>query len=520
MQSLFHGVREYLTPVLTASSFEDKGLLTPEEFVKAGDLLVYKCPTWRWSVLLSEEPAADRLCCSVGLLLTPDSTEEAVEGEDEWIAASSYAPAGGSTAVTDLSDEMGDLSVDDAAKPAPASGSGILGAIVDEHFMGSTAAASAAEPELRDLSSYEEEDNLVEEDEAALGPSTAGGGGYLVASEPDDAEDAILHTRTYDLSITYDKYYQTPRVWLFGYDERNAPLSGEQMFEDIMQDYANRTVTMEPHPHRSALVQASIHPCQHGAVMKRIIANLKAREPGAEETAGQQANELRSDQYLFLFLKFVQSVIPTIDYDYTIEYIIIGDSEVGKSSLLLQFTEQHFQPIHDLTIGVEFGAKLLEVDGRKVKLEIWDTAGQETFLSITRSYYRGADGALLVYDVSRRESFEHLGRWLQECHQNCHNDEVEIMVVGMKCDVQARDREVTEDEGREWAAAHGLYFIEASAKTALNVEQAFAQTATTILRNFDYSSHQVRKTSSGSRVSIEAAAADHSRPKSECCYSS
>lgn len=76
-------------------------------------------------------------------------------------------------------------------------------------------------------------------------------------------------------------------------------------------------------------------------------------------------------------------------------------TEVGKSSLLLQFTEQHFQPIHDLTIGVEFGAKLLDLDGRKVKLEIWDTAGQETFLSITRSYYRGADGALLVYDIGR-----------------------------------------------------------------------------------------------------------------------
>ncbi|KAG7387690.1 Ras- protein RABB1c [Phytophthora pseudosyringae] len=200
----------------------------------------------------------------------------------------------------------------------------------------------------------------------------------------------------------------------------------------------------------------------------------------------------------------------------TLKYIIIGDSEVGKSSLLLQFTEQHFQPIHDLTIGVEFGAKLLEVDGRKVKLEIWDTAGQETFLSITRSYYRGADGALLVYDVSRRESFEHLGRWLQECHQNCHNDEVEIMVVGMKCDVPEGEREVTEEEGRSWSAAHGLYFIEASAKTALNVEQAFALTATTILRNFDYSNHQMRKTSGASRVSVDAAV-DRTQTKSECC---
>ncbi|KAI9915253.1 hypothetical protein PsorP6_007329 [Peronosclerospora sorghi] len=200
----------------------------------------------------------------------------------------------------------------------------------------------------------------------------------------------------------------------------------------------------------------------------------------------------------------------------TLKYIIIGDSEVGKSSLLLQFTEQQFQPMHDLTIGVEFGAKLLEVEGRKAKLEIWDTAGQETFLSITRSYYRGADGALLVYDVSRRESFEHLGRWLHECHQNCQNDEVEIMVVGMKCDVEARDRQVTEEEGRTWAAAHGLYFIEASAKTAVNVEQAFTLIAMTILRNFDYANRQMRKSSGSSRVSLDISA-DRTPPKSDCC---
>lgn len=248
-------------------------------------------------------------------------TEEAVEGEDEWVVASSYANEGGSSnAVTDLSDEMGEISVSDVGRSkkddtSSSSKGGILGAIVDEHFMDGRPPAPT-EPELRDLSSYEEEDNLVQEDEAALGPAS---GSYLVASEPDDADDAILRTRTYDLSITYDKYYQTPRVWLFGYDERNAPLSGDQMFEDIMQDYANRTVTMEPHPHRSSLVHASIHPCQHGAVMKRIIANLKARKPGEAETEEQVANEIRSDQYLFLFLKFIQSVIPTIDYDYTIE---------------------------------------------------------------------------------------------------------------------------------------------------------------------------------------------------------
>ena len=144
-----------------------------------------------------------------------------------------------------------------------------------------------------------EEDNLVEDDGATL-TST-----YVTAEEPDD--DNIVRTRTYDLSISYDKYYQTPRVWLFGYDEHEHPLTHDQMFEDIMQDYANRTVTIETHPHLD-VSHASIHPCQHAAVMKRIVDNL---------TSG--GNDARTDQYLFIFLKFIQSVIPTIDYDYTME---------------------------------------------------------------------------------------------------------------------------------------------------------------------------------------------------------
>lgn len=239
-------------------------------------------------------------------------TETAVEGEDEWVAASSYAADNGGAGVTDLDDELENISISESGEAkrggAPlAKANSILDAVVDDHF----ATAANALEDVQDLASFEEDDNLVEPDEAVLGPSIMGGGaGYLVASEPDGDNDAILYTRTYDLSITYDKYYQTPRVWLFGYDEKSAPLSAEQMFEDIMQDYANRTVTMEPHPHRSALVHASIHPCQHGAVMKRIVANLKEKDG---------STDIRSDQYLFLFLKFIQSVVPTIDYDHTIE---------------------------------------------------------------------------------------------------------------------------------------------------------------------------------------------------------
>ena len=88
-------------------------------------------------------------------------------------------------------------------------------------------------------------------------------------------------------------------------------------------------------------------------------------------------------------------------YAYLFKYIIIGDTGVGKSCLLLQFTDKRFQPVHDLTIGVEFGARMITIDGKQIKLQIWDTAGQESFRSITRSYYRGAAGALLVYDITR-----------------------------------------------------------------------------------------------------------------------
>ncbi|CCI47853.1 unnamed protein product [Albugo candida] len=201
----------------------------------------------------------------------------------------------------------------------------------------------------------------------------------------------------------------------------------------------------------------------------------------------------------------------------TLKFIIIGDSEVGKSSLLLQFTEQHFQAIHDLTIGVEFGAKLLDVEGRKVKLEIWDTAGQETFLSITRSYYRGADGALLVYDVGKRESFQHLNRWLQECNQNCQNENIAITVVGMKSDILKDDRQVTEEEGREWAKLHGLHFVEASAKTAANVEQVFSRTANVILSNFDISNQQIRPLAQEKiKIEVEQQHRSESKPR-DCC---
>ncbi|PRP89454.1 hypothetical protein PROFUN_01317 [Planoprotostelium fungivorum] len=159
-------------------------------------------------------------------------------------------------------------------------------------------------------------------------------------------------------------------------------------------------------------------------------------------------------------------------YQYLFKYIIIGDTGVGKSCLLLQFTDKRFQPIHDLTIGVEFGARLVNINTTQVKLQIWDTAGQEHFRSITRSYYRGAAGALLVYDITRRDTFNHLNTWLEDAKQHCNSN----MLIGNKSDLDHK-RAVTYEEGEQFARENNLIFIETSAKTASNVEEAFIKTA-------------------------------------------
>uniref|UniRef100_M8BVX5 Ras-related protein Rab-2-B n=1 Tax=Aegilops tauschii TaxID=37682 RepID=M8BVX5_AEGTA len=151
-----------------------------------------------------------------------------------------------------------------------------------------------------------------------------------------------------------------------------------------------------------------------------------------------------------------------MSYAYLFKYIIIGDTGVGKSCLLLQFTDKRFQPVHDLTIGVEFGARMITIDNKPIKLQIWDTAGQESFRSITRSYYRGAAGALLVYDITRRA--------------------------------------VSYEEGEQFAKEHGLVFMEASAKTAQNVEEAFIKTAGTIYKKIQDGVFDVSNESYGIKV--------------------
>lgn len=172
---------------------------------------------------------------------------------------------------------------------------------------------------------------------------------------------------------------------------------------------------------------------------------------------------------------------------------------VGKSCLLLQFTDKRFRTDHDLTIGVEFGARLVNIGGKQIKLQIWDTAGQESFRSITRSYYRGATGALLVYDISRRDTFNHLARWLEEARQHA-NPKMVIMLIGNKSDLEKR--EVSFEEGEQFANENGLIFLETSAKTASNVEEAFLKTAQKIYDNIQSGAYDLSNDSHGIKVGM------------------
>jgi len=162
-------------------------------------------------------------------------------------------------------------------------------------------------------------------------------------------------------------------------------------------------------------------------------------------------------------------------YQYLFKFIIIGDEAVGKTCLLLQFTDKRYRTTHQVTVGVEFGSRTVEIAGKMIKLQCWDTAGQDRFRSIVRSYYRGAAGALLVYDITRRDSFEHVSQWLTEARQNA-DPELVITLVGNKADKMA-ERQVSYEEGHSFAHRYGLYFLETSAVTGHMVDEAFTVTA-------------------------------------------
>jgi len=163
----------------------------------------------------------------------------------------------------------------------------------------------------------------------------------------------------------------------------------------------------------------------------------------------------------------------------TLKLLIIGETGVGKSSLLLRFVDDRFDPEQPATIGVDFKVKTIAIQGNRVKLAIWDTAGQERFRTLTPSYYRGAQGVIFVYDVTSRQTFERLQHWLNELETYCTKPDLIKMLVGNKID--KTPREVAREDGMRFARKNHMLFIEASAKTKEGVQCAFEELVAKIM---------------------------------------
>ncbi|XP_057536928.1 ras-related protein RIC2 [Amaranthus tricolor] len=186
------------------------------------------------------------------------------------------------------------------------------------------------------------------------------------------------------------------------------------------------------------------------------------------------------------------------DYDYLFKVVLIGDSGVGKSNLLSRFTRNEFSLESKSTIGVEFATRSLNVDGKVIKAQIWDTAGQERYRAITSAYYRGAVGALLVYDVTRHATFESVERWLKELRD--HTDpNIVVMLIGNKSDLRHLVA-VSMEDGKTFAETESLYFMETSALEATNVENAFTEVVTQIYRIVSKKAMEAGEDANGSAV--------------------
>ncbi|KTW28020.1 GTP-binding protein ypt2 [Pneumocystis carinii B80] len=200
----------------------------------------------------------------------------------------------------------------------------------------------------------------------------------------------------------------------------------------------------------------------------------------------------------------------TGNYDYLIKLLLIGDSGVGKSCLLLRFSDDFFTPSFITTIGIDFKIRTIELDGKRIKLQIWDTAGQERFRTITAAYYRGAMGILIVYDVTDEKSFQNVRLWVSNVEQHA-SEGVNKILVGNKCDWEER-RVISEEQGQALAQEFGIPFLETSAKSNINVDDAFFCLARGIKKRLIDS--QENRISEGSNVLLDKA---NSISKGSCC---
>lgn len=335
------GIANLVTPVLKESRFREEGVITPAEFVAAGDHLVHQCPTWHWAsgeknYIQSYLPENKQYLCTKGVPCHKRFSQMfKVKGDENRVLEETDNDGGWIDAgFVETDDNSADNDYDQFKSENVIKG--IEAIDISESKSGDNGLNDDEEPE--DFDAFMQENMDDEEDDLIVQRVTPQPTSFTDAQA---SESDVLQTRTYDLYITYDKFYRTARFWLTGFDEHNKPLSASQMFEDFSQDHANKTITMEMHPHFTGVSMPSIHPCRQAELMKRlmdkiagssennssettrpgtVVSSIGAQNEtpvGASNTESQQKRQLGVHQYLVVFLKFVQSVIPTIDYDFT-----------------------------------------------------------------------------------------------------------------------------------------------------------------------------------------------------------
>ena len=206
------------------------------------------------------------------------------------------------------------------------------------------------------------------------------------------------------------------------------------------------------------------------------------------------------------------------NYDYLLKYIIIGDSAVGKSNLLLRYIDNKFNENHVLTLGVEFAAKNIQIEEQIFRMQIWDTAGQENFRSITRSFYKNSACVIIVYDITSRETFTNVKTWIKDCMQTCSKN-VFMVLVGNKVDDET-NRQVSTNEGETFAKEHGMTFFESSAKTGKNVEEIFKTSAKEIAKRLKNGEYDLEEDETGIKRNIDKniILKANNTYQTKCCY--
>jgi len=192
------------------------------------------------------------------------------------------------------------------------------------------------------------------------------------------------------------------------------------------------------------------------------------------------------------------------EFDHKLKIMILGESMVGKTSIINRYTNDKFGGRYLCTVGIDFQKKKLEINNKKLLLQIWDTAGQERFRNVTKNYFHSSHGFILAYDINNKESFEKIQYWLDEIKENA-DTKIKCILIGTKCDLDRR--EVTEEEGMELAKSCGYKFLETSAKENINIEKTFFTLVSEIMSNFD----------NNKRDSVSLSSEDSTKKKKKCC---